>query len=167
MPRALRCAAAPNVPVPTPSSKLEASAKLTVMKGLFRFLADLEFQYLLFREPKRPKGLFGNNHPLARQHFYLSRQLLFILFRSSQSLLFSISLLNLCSISFYCCEAFCAAYCVAYCEAFCAAFCGNLLRSPLSKPILKTDWTATADFFYHSSATDFNLGFLSTFRFLI
>ena len=28
---------------------------------IFRFLADLDFQYLLFREPKRPKGLFGQN----------------------------------------------------------------------------------------------------------
>ena len=29
------------------------------MKGHLRFSADLEFQYLLFREPKRSKGLFG------------------------------------------------------------------------------------------------------------
>ena len=50
---------ATDAPVPTPFFELEASAKSTIMKGIFQFLADLEFQYPLFREPKRPKGLFG------------------------------------------------------------------------------------------------------------
>ena len=52
-------------PVPTPFFELEASAKSTLMKGIFRFLADFDFQYLLFREPKRPKGLFGKNDCLC------------------------------------------------------------------------------------------------------